>query len=94
MYKIIKELVLNQDFSKIYKMNRIIKKRRHCGLDPQSPEKSGLFAGDSCFRRNDGAGKCKAESLTSLAWGIALRNHSNHKNHINQSSDKNIENKN
>jgi len=40
----------------------------------------------------------KAESLTSLAWGIALRseiawsialrNHSNQKNHINHSSDK------
>ena len=64
--------------------SRSLHQRRHCGLDPQSPEKrhrhseqseesvanfrglprssyltarndgAGVFAGDSCFRRNDG----------------------------------------
>ena len=32
--------------------------------------------------------KNKAESLISTAWGIALRNHSNHINQTNHSSDK------
>jgi len=45
--------------------------RRHCGLDPQSPainavipnkvrnplQRTHLFAGDSCFRRNDGSSR-------------------------------------
>jgi len=52
---------------------------------------SGLPRRSYLTARNDAKCEKKAESLTSLAWGIALRNHSNHKNHKNQSSDKNRE---
>jgi len=31
---------------------------RHCGFNPQSSEKSALFAWDSYFRRNDGVDIC------------------------------------
>jgi len=40
----------------------VVKKRRHCGLDPQSPARNTLFAGDSCFRRNDEVGKWNDEA--------------------------------
>ena len=79
---------------------------RHCGLDPQSPcslqgiphfvrnDSGAFFAGDSCFRRNDGVvgnnetKKRKAESLKSIAYGHRPTNHNNHKNQKNHSSDK------
>jgi len=54
---------------------------RVCLAPTGLPHRSYLTA------RNDAKRETKAESLTSLAWGIALRNHSNHINQKNHSSD-------